>query len=52
MLVEFELQDNNDEKKEKKLFIDNLEKLIKIFKKYLYICENNIYMNVNVCFLF
>jgi hypothetical protein len=42
MLVEFELQDNNDEKKENKLIIDNLEKLIKIFKKYLYICENNI----------
>jgi hypothetical protein len=42
ILVEFELQNNNHEKKEKKSSIDNLEKLIKIFKKYLYICENNI----------
>jgi hypothetical protein len=42
ILVEFELQNNNDEKEEKKSSIDNLENLIKIFKKYLYICENNI----------
>jgi len=42
ILVKFELQNNNDEKEEKKSSIDNLEKLIKIFKKYLYICENNI----------
>ncbi len=42
ILVESESQNNNDEKKEKKSSIDNLEKLIKIFKKYLYICENNI----------
>ena len=42
MLVKFETQNNDDEKKENKSSIDNLEKLIKIFKKYLYICENNI----------
>jgi hypothetical protein len=42
ILVESESQNNNDEKEEKKDSIDNLEKLIKIFKKYLYICENNI----------
>ena len=42
MLVKFETLNNDDEKKENKSSIDNLEKLIKIFKKYLYICENNI----------
>jgi hypothetical protein len=42
ILVESESQNNNDEKEENKFSIDNLEKLIKIFKKYLYICENNI----------
>ena len=42
ILMNLEKEINEGEKATNKSSIDNLEKLIKIFKKYLYICENNI----------
>lgn len=42
ILINLEEEINKSEKAANKSSIDNLEKLIKIFKKYLYICENNI----------
>ena len=42
ILENLETDINKSEKAANKSSIDNLEKLIKIFKKYLYICENNI----------
>jgi hypothetical protein len=42
ILENLETDINESEKATNKSSIDNLEKLIKIFKKYLYICENNI----------
>lgn len=42
ILIDLEKEFNEGEKAANKSSIDNLEKLIKIFKKYLYICENNI----------
>ena len=42
ILIDLEKEINEGEKAANKSSIDNLEKLIKIFKKYLYICENNI----------
>ena len=42
ILENLETDINKREKDAKKSSINDLEKLIKIFKKYLYICENNI----------
>jgi hypothetical protein len=42
ILMNLEKEINEGKKAANKSSIDNLEKLIKIFKKYLYICENNI----------
>jgi hypothetical protein len=42
ILIKLESEINLNNKEKNKVINDNLEKLIKIFKKYLYICENNI----------
>jgi hypothetical protein len=42
ILIKLESEINLNNKKENKVINDDLEKLIKIFKKYIYICKNNI----------
>lgn len=42
ILIKLESEINLNNKKENKVINDNLENLIKIFKKFIYICKNNI----------